>query len=748
MKIRSSILSRETLPDVRSAYAIISYEESYTVSSGSLNRLTTRGSALVYENYGFNGHTIDKRFKIIRYPIDLGKNKVGSNFKGKNVTNNNSVRSSSSNGFSDKQMATLISLIKENYVNGKGVQWQGLIIDSGANQHMTYTNTNLFNVIDVSYLKIKVSLPNGTWDEAFITKIGNMPLTNYLTLYDVLVVPDYCVRLMSVHKVARNRTGKQIGGLYYFDGNQGIDFENLKNNNVCFLSKQTWHCRLGHPADQVRDVFKSTINFDNKESDLMCNTCQTAKQTREPFPLSDLVSTELRELVHLDFWGPYKVTSRDSTSKKYVLVGYLNFRKVYKLWSLDNKQIIYYIDVKFFEDIFPFKQNMSTKIDTSILDVNHLNFLNTNTLDDLSDMLNNKERRNHSPNRHVNSPSHSGSPSASSKGNDRGQFQDVDASFSKSESFAALEKNNSSFDERYCFATMLNKGFEPKTYLEASQHKHWVDAMNAKLDALYRNNTWELADLPLRRKAIGFKWVFKIKYKSDGEIERFEASLFPKSCGDVYIALLVYVNDIIIIGNGLPEINKVKQFLKTNFMVKDLGKLKYFLGIEVLDTSNGVSFNQRKHFLELIDEFGLLIGNQVFEGSPGKGINVINRSASAIDLKAYPDADWARCTDIRRSLTGYCVFMCGSMVSWKSKKQNIISKSSTKAEHRALAYVTSEVIWILKILIELKCSNLLPVKVFCDNNSAIKFAANPIFHERTKHHEIDLHFVKEKLLLG
>ncbi|GJV23047.1 hypothetical protein Tco_1375742 [Tanacetum coccineum] len=184
-------------------------------------------------------------------------------------------------------MATLISLIKENYVNGKGVHSnmagtymnsstvfnknfkkffcsnsslhsklvsKGLITDSGANQHITYTDKNLINVIDISYLKIKVTHPDRT--EAFITRIGNMPLTDYLTLYDVLVVPEYCVSLMSVHKVARDSklvisfdemhcyvmnqdlrkgkilgTGKQIGGLYYFDRNQGINFENFKSNN-------------------------------------------------------------------------------------------------------------------------------------------------------------------------------------------------------------------------------------------------------------------------------------------------------------------------------------------------------------------------------------------------------------------------------------------------------------------------------------------------------------------------------------
>ncbi|GKA52284.1 hypothetical protein Tco_0745480 [Tanacetum coccineum] len=270
------------------------------------NRRTARGFTLIYENCGFNSHTIDKCFKIIGYPADFGKRKAGSNFKGKNVSNND-VGSNSSIGFSNEQMTTLISLIKENSINEKGIHAntymnsstmcnknfekffcfnssmhsklvsKGLITNSGANQHITYTDKNLTNVIDVSYLKIKVTHPNG--NEAFFTKIRNMPLTNYLTLYDVLVVPEYCVSLMSIHKVFRDSklvitfdemhcyvmnqdlregkilgTDKQIDRLYYFNGNQGIEFKIFKSNNVCFLSKQTWHCKLGHPADQVLDV--------------------------------------------------------------------------------------------------------------------------------------------------------------------------------------------------------------------------------------------------------------------------------------------------------------------------------------------------------------------------------------------------------------------------------------------------------------------------------------------------------------
>ncbi|GJZ44351.1 hypothetical protein Tco_0591606, partial [Tanacetum coccineum] len=121
---------------------------------------------------------------------------------------------------------------------------------------------------------------------------------------------------------------------------------------------------------------------------------------------------------------------------------------------------------------------------------------------------------------------------------------------------------------------------------------------------------------------------------------------------------------------------------------------------------------------------------------------------SGMFLKAYSDADWAKCVVTRKSVTGYCVFINDNLISWKSKKQNTISKSSSEAEYRALASVTSEVIWILKVLKDLGYNNLLPVSLYCDSKPAIKIAANPVFHERTKHLEIDLHFVREKILKG
>ncbi|MFS7939138.1 putative RNA-directed DNA polymerase [Helianthus anomalus] len=455
--------------------------------------------------------------------------------------------------------------------------------------------------------------------------------------------------------------------------------------------------------------------------------------------------------------------------------------------------------------------------------------------------------------------------------------------------------------------------------------------MNLEMEALLSNKTWELVDLPVNRKPIGCKWVFKIKYKANGEIERYKARLvakgynqregldfgetfspvvkmvtircvlslavkngwslfqldinnaflygsitedvymsppegyfsnngnkvcklvkslyglkqaprkwnekltdvllnvgFVQSCcdhslytltkQDVFVVLLVYVDDIIITGNNNNEIDKIKQLLSDNFKIKDLGILRYFLGLEIVYSDEGMCLNQRKYCLELLSEFGYLgckpvntpvelshvINKKVSEDTrvlnditnyqklvgkliylsltrpdisytvqylsqfmhkplvvhleialrllrflklcPGKGI-LFNKDSS-LDLVCYTDSDWAKCLDTRRSVTGYCVLFGNCLVSWKSKKQSVVSRSTGEAEYRAMCSATCELVWIVNLLDELHVKCELPIKVCCDSSAAISIAANPVFHERTKHFEVDLYYLREKVAAG
>ncbi|GKB96149.1 hypothetical protein Tco_0982286, partial [Tanacetum coccineum] len=210
--------------------------------SNSGQRRSGGGSQLVCENCGFNGHTIDRCFKIIGYPPDFGKKGGSGNSttNGNNgqsfnrrFVNNNSIGSSSTSPFSDEQIIKLISMIKENSSNNaKGVHVNmagtifnnskifnqnfnkffcnnnqlhdalvaaGLIVDSGANQHLTYDDRFLVNVIDISKFGIKVSHPNGT--EALITKVGNMVLTKDIIILEQVEKEDrfkYLVRRLGM----------------------------------------------------------------------------------------------------------------------------------------------------------------------------------------------------------------------------------------------------------------------------------------------------------------------------------------------------------------------------------------------------------------------------------------------------------------------------------------------------------------------------------------------------------------------
>ena len=130
------------------------------------------------------------------------------------------------------------------------------------------------------------------------------------------------------------------------------------------------------------------------------------------------------------------------------------------------------------------------------------------------------------------------------------------------------------------------------------------------------------------------------------------------------------------------------------------------------------------------------------------GQGILLKANTQLILQAYSDSDWAFCPNSRRSATGHLLLLGNSPISWKSKKQSTISRSSSEAEYRAMAAASAEVTWVVNLLKELGLSNLLPVQLRCDNQSAIHIGRNPVFHERTKHVELGCHFTREKVMEG
>ena len=473
----------------------------------------------------------------------------------------------------------------------------------------------------------------------------------------------------------------------------------------------------------------------------------------------------------------------------------------------------------------------------------------------------------------------------------------------------------------------LSKVSIPSNVQDALADPRWKKAMNEEMEALQKNSTWELIVLPEGKKAIGCRWVYTVKLKADGSIDRYKARLVAKGYAQKYgidyqetfapvakfntirilisiaanrdwplqqfdvknaflngdleeevymelppginqsskhedkvcklkrslyglkqsprawfgrftlamkaagyqqsnadhtlfvkhkdgrvTTLIVYVDDMILTGDDPEEMKTLREYLSAEFEMKDLGQLKYFLGIEVARSKQGISLSQHKYVLDLLSETGMLackpvetpiqvnhrlgifpdqvptdmgryqrlVGKLIYlthtrpdityavsvvsqfmhapseehmdavyrilrylKGAPGKGLLYSKNDIS--NIEGYTDADWAGDQTIRRSTSGYLTFVEGNLITWRSKKQKVVARSSAEAEFRGMAQGICELLWIKSILKDLEIKYTDPINLYCDNKAAIQIAHNPVQHDRTKHVEVDRHFIKEKL---
>ncbi|CAM8948863.1 unnamed protein product [Rhodiola kirilowii] len=272
-------------------------------------------------------------------------------------------------------------------------------------------------------------------------------------------------------------------------------------------------------------------------------------------------------------------------------------------------------------------------------------------------------------------------------------------------------------------------------------------------------------------------------------------SLFTYATNDGFLILLVYVDDVVITGTSSAMIASVKSFIHSEFRIKDLGLLKYFLGIEVARSNTGIFINQRKYALDLLNEVGLLgckpsttpmdikqklaqstadklpdpttyrklVGKLVYlnvtrpditfsvhllsqflanptvehyqaatrvlrfiKTAPAQGL--FFPTNANLTLEGFCDADWASCPLTRRSTSGYCIKLGPCLISWRTKKQATISRSSAESEYRAMAQSCCELVWLTAVLRDLRIPVKLPIALYCDNKAANHIARNPVFH--------------------
>uniref|UniRef100_A0A803NJ32 Polyprotein n=1 Tax=Cannabis sativa TaxID=3483 RepID=A0A803NJ32_CANSA len=122
------------------------------------------------------------------------------------------------------------------------------------------------------------------------------------------------------------------------------------------------------------------------------------------------------------------------------------------------------------------------------------------------------------------------------------------------------------------------------------------------------------------------------------------------------------------------------------------------------------------------------------------------RPSTLLNLEGYSDADWPASLDDRKSTSGYCIFLGGNLINWSSRKQKVVARSLTESEYRALASAATELVWINSLMSELGLTlHKTPPVLWCDNQSAQSLALNPIFHTRTKHIELDVHYIRDQI---
>ncbi|KAG7556653.1 Retrotransposon Copia-like N-terminal [Arabidopsis suecica] len=292
-------------------------------------------------------------------------------------------------------------------------------------------------------------------------------------------------------------------------------------------------------------------------------------------------------------------------------------------------------------------------------------------------------------------------------------------------------------------------------------------------------------------------------------------TLFVKEVNGNFLVVLVYVDDILIASTSDSLVAELKTQLSSAFQLRDLGPPKFFLGIKIARTDEGISLNQRKYILDLLESTGFsdckpssipmepnqklaqdtgtvladpkqyrrLIGKlqylcitrpditfavsklaqyssaptnihlqaihkilRYLKGTIGQGL--FYGADPTFDLRGFSDSDWGTCPDSRRCVTGFAIFVGNSLVSWRSKKQDVVSMSSAEAEYRAMSVATKELIWLGYLLTALRVPFRSPAYLYCDNVAALHIASNSVFHERTKHIEFDCHKVRECIEAG
>ncbi|KAL0358581.1 UNVERIFIED_CONTAM: Retrovirus-related Pol polyprotein from transposon RE2 [Sesamum angustifolium] len=344
--------------------------------------------------------------------------------------------------------------------------------------------------------------------------------------------------------------------------------------------------------------------------------------------------------------------------------------------------------------------------------------------------------------------------------------------------------------------------------------------------------TWDLVELPPGKKAIGSRWVFKLKLNPDGSVQRHKARLVAKgynqiegidyfdSFSPVAKSVTVRVFMALAVAKGWPllQLDVNNAFLHGHLdeevymlppeghdrLLGRLGSCQVLPWLGASRSAHGLLVTQQKYLTDILRDvhmldsrpaptplppglklsaddgtllfdpgpFRRLVGRLLYLGFTRPDISFARSShwdaalhvlrylkgtsslglffsaQNSLQPTVYTDASWASCPESRRSITGFCIFLGSSLVSWKTKKQSTVSRSSAEAEYRSMGAAVCELLWLSYLLHALHIPFSTPVPFWVDNQAAIHITANPVFHERTKHLDIDCHLVRDQFKSG
>ncbi|GJX27292.1 ribonuclease H-like domain-containing protein, partial [Tanacetum coccineum] len=479
------------------------------------------------------GYTVDRCFELVGYLVGYVKKNFNANTRhvssnnasasadvhSNNVSRNNATTSNFHVSLSNEQLSRLTSLLNDNGVSTTNVNMAGKsfnflmvvfkfnlnfkryfngnttfltgnlslrwIVDSGENQHMIVSTKFLLNVVEISNLGLTVGHPNGT--QALITKISDLKINNDITLYDVLVIPKYIVSVLSVHKLARDT----------------VWVYTLKRKDDVYDSIEEL------PLYLWSEYILTAVYIINRIPSYVLSG-------KSPF---SLVYGHGHLLSHFRVFGclcyATILNNQDkfsSKSEKYVFIGNLEqtvfdygvTKDLYHKNLCDNENPKRPNDEGRESsnddgtELNPEFQGNGNSEATSIEENNtHPEGNVSDETDFVGDFYENSEFKSEVKDLPVNT-------------------------VRRVVNYANLSHEN------FCFDSSLNKSVESTCYKDVILNNNWTDTMNAKIEALNKNHTWIITDLSANRKPIGSKWIFKIKYRENGEIERYKARLVVK----------------------------------------------------------------------------------------------------------------------------------------------------------------------------------------------------------------------------